>query len=417
MAAIHKLKAQQIAGLPDGFHSDGGNLYLRVRDDGASRSYVFKYKVAGLQRQKGLGRADPLGRIGLTLAEARAKADDLRAKLRENIDPIAEERAQKAKSAEANKRVPTFGEFTENFLATKENGWKNEKHRAQWRMTLSVYAAPLCNLSVDQISTDDVLNCLTPIWTTKPETASRTRGRIETVLNAARVSGHIATDAANPARFAGHLKLLLPAVKKSTKHHAALPYAQVPKFVAALRQRPAVSALAHEFIILTAARTGEVIEMDWSEIDLKKRLWTVPAARMKAERDHVVPLSPRAIQILEAVKPLKKAGSSLVFPGPRRNRGLSDMAFEALRRRMKFTGITTHGFRSSFRDWAGDETDFAREVAEAALAHAIGDKAEQAYRRGSAIEKRRALMEAWAKYCSAEQVDDPKKKQESCPVE
>lgn len=399
MPAVHKLKAQQLLGLPDGMHGDGANLYLRVRDEGKSRNFVFIYRFGGKQKLLGLGAADPYGRVGLTLADARQKADNFRARLRDGQDPGHDLREQKSVAGRALDGPPTFAEFVDKYLTDKEKGWKNEKHRAQWRMTLKIYAAPLANIPVNLITTDHVLECLNPIWIEKPETARRTRGRIENVLDAARVKGHIPKDAANPARFAGHLKLLLPDVKKSSKHHAALPYGELPAFMNELRKREALSARALEFLILTTARTEEVLNFRWNEVNFDSQTWIVPPGRMKKERGHDVPLSPRAIAILRDVAPLAAFENAHVFPGSRRDRGLSNMAFEALLRRMGKDAITTHGFRSTFRDWAGDETDAAREVAEAALSHIVGDKAEQAYRRGTAFQKRRKLMNDWADYC------------------
>jgi integrase len=276
-------------------------------------------------------------------------------------------------------------------------GFRNEKHRAQWKSTLATYAIPLHSLRVDAIDTADVLACIKPIWTTKPETASRVRGRIEKVLDAARAKG--LRSAENPARWRGHLDHLLPkASKLSRGHHAAMSYGDVPSFMGRLREREALAALALEFGILTAARSGEVLGATWAEMDLKAKVWIVPGKRMKAGREHRVALSARAVAILQHVE-LFKTGE-LVFPGQKEGRPLSTLAMEMLLRRMNIEGATVHGFRSSFRDWAGNETSFPREILEQALAHVIGDKAEQAYRRGDALERRRALMEAWDAFCS-----------------
>ena len=397
MAGIYRLKAQELPGLEDGTHGDGGNLYVRVRNKGKSKTFVFIYRAGGRQRLMGLGKYDPNARTGITLAQARDKADELRRKLRDDIDPLEEQR-----EVEQRTPTPTFSEYVATFLDTKEGGWKNDKHRAQWRMTLRVYAGPLKDIPVDQVATSDVLKCLTPIWTTKNETARRTRGRIQAVLDAARAEGKIPTDAANPARYEGHLKLLLPTVKPSDDHHAALPYEQVPQFFVELRNRRATSANALEFLILTAARVNEVIELTWPEINLDAKLWTVPADRMKAEMEHLVPLPDRAIQVLKAMQPLATSTSSgYAFPGARKNKGLSNMAFAQLLVRMKRDDITPHGVRSSFSDWCGEETEFSEETREFALAHVIGDKAKKAYRRMSAVKKRRALMDAWATYCGS----------------
>ena len=292
----------------------------------------------------------------------------------------------------------TFGQAADALLAAKESEWRNDKHRAQWRMTLTEYAAPLAKMPVAEVDTEAVLLVLQPLWQKMPETASRLRGRIEKVLDAARAKGAIPRDRINPATWRGHLEHLLPKRSKLTRgHHAALPYADLPAFVAKLREREAVAARALEFTILTAARSGETMGACWSEIDLESKTWTVPAERMKAGRPHRVPLPERAIAILEEMAAVRTG--ELVFPGQRAGRPLSNMALEMILRRMGADGVTVHGFRSAFRDWAGDRTSYQREVIEAALAHVIGDRAEQAYRRSDALEKRRELMQAWAAYC------------------
>jgi integrase len=276
------------------------------------------------------------------------------------------------------------------------NGFRNEKHKAQWKSTLATYAAPLKDKPVDTIGTDDVLAVLKPIWTTKPETASRVRGRIEKVLDAAKAKGF--RQGENPARWRGHLDHLLPRQSKlARRHHAAMPYERVAAFIGELRQRESVAAPALEFCILTAARTGEVLGARWSEIDLDKRVWTLPPDRMKAGREHRVPLSDRAMSILRKLQEAKSG--DFVFPGQVRNKPLSNVAMDMVIRRLKPENVTVHGFRSSFRDWAGNVSSFPREIVETALAHVIGDKAEQAYRRSDALDKRRKLMEAWAAYC------------------
>jgi integrase len=292
---------------------------------------------------------------------------------------------------------PTFGDIADDLIEAKASEWRNEKHRAQWAMTLSRYCAALRSRPVEEIDTEAVLAVLKPIWRRTPETASRLRGRIEMVLDAARARGHIPRNEANPARWRGHLDKLLPKRPKLSRgHHAAMPYTEVPRFLRDLKERDGLAAMALELCILTAARSGEVYGARWDEIDRENRVWTVPATRMKAGREHRIPLSEPAMAILGRVGEAKL--SELVFPG-RGGRPLSYMAMEMLLRRMR-VNFTVHGFRSAFRDWAGNETDFSREVAEAALAHVVGDKAEQAYRRGDALAKRRQLMEAWAKHCS-----------------
>ena len=293
---------------------------------------------------------------------------------------------------------PTFGQCADELLAAKASEWRNEKHKAQWKMTLTEYAKPLRGLPVDEVDTEAVLSVLQPMWQSIPETASRLRARIEAVLDAARAKGHIPRNEANPARWRGHLDKLLPKRQKLMRgHHAALPYQDVPAFMGKLRERDAMAAPALEFLILTAARAGEVLGARWSEIDLEAKVWTVPAARMKSGRQHCVPLSGRALAILAVVA--KARSGDFVFPGGRHGSTLSDEAMERVLRGMKVAKATTHGFRSSFRDWAGNETNFAREIAEACLAHAIGNAVEQAYRRGDALEKRRDLMNAWCSFC------------------
>jgi integrase len=392
---LNRLNDRAIASakITPGRHADGGGLYLVVDRPGgkaAARRWVFLYRKDGRLREMGLG-----GLVNVGLADARAKAQEARRILGDRAtrgDPIAERR--KAIGA-----VPTFGEFADNFVETKGKGWRNEKHRAQWAMTLREYAAPLRGKRIDLIQTEDVLAVLSAMWTEKPETASRLRGRIERVLDAAKAKGLRAGE--NPARWRGHLDNLLSKRRKLTRgHHAALNYVEVPAFVQRLRERPAVAASALEILILTAARTGEVLGAKWSEIDLEANLWIIPKERMKSHREHRVPLAERAIAIMREMEAART--DDHVFPRQRRERPLSNMAMEMLLRRMNVEGATVHGFRSAFRDWAGDETRFPQEVAEAALAHAVGNETEAAYRRSDALEKRRRLMDAWAAYCEAE---------------
>ena len=388
--AVKKLSARAVATITEpGRHSDGEGLYLNVTPAGA-RSWLFMWKKAGKRREMGIGSAG-----SVSLARAREIAGECRAQVAAGIDPIEARDA----AAEIKPRKPTFGEIADKFLAAKESEWRNPKHRAQWRMTLETYAASLWPKPVDEIDTEAVVAVLTPLWQTKAETASRLRGRIENVLDAARAKGHIPSNEANPARLRGHLAHLLPKRNKLTRgHHAAMAYDDVPAFVARLRKREALAALALEFCILTAARSGEALGARWSEIDLAAKVWTVPADRMKAAREHRIPLSDRALAILQ--KLYETRIGDLVFPGLRDGKPLSNTAMEMLLRRMDQDEATVHGFRSAFRDWAGNETHFPREVAEAALAHVVGDKAEQAYRRSDALEKRRDLMQAWANHCA-----------------
>lgn len=377
-----KLTARKVETAKPGKYGDGEGLQLAVSPSGA-RKWVLRFQWQGKAREMGLG-AFPL----VSLEQARDAAREARKLAKAGIDPIADNKREKT--------VPTFGELADTVAADLSEGFRNEKHKAQWKMTLEVYAKPLRSLSVNAIETADVLAVLKPLWTAKPETASRLRGRIEKVLNAAKAKGFRSGE--NPAAWRGHLENLLPKQSMLTRgHHAAMPYADVPAFIAKLRERDATAALALEFTILTAARTGETLEAEWSEFDLHAKVWTVPAPHMKTGRVHRVPLSERAVEILRALE--KERVSKFVFPGQKADRPLSGMAMEMVLRRMKVENATVHGFRSSFRDWAGNETPFPRDLAETALSHVIGDKAEQAYRRGDALEKRRALMEAWASYC------------------
>ncbi|KAA2241164.1 tyrosine-type recombinase/integrase [Salinarimonas soli] len=385
MARLTKrLSARDVATKTEpGRHADGDGLYLVV-DAGGARRWVFLYRQNGRLKEMGLGSTN-----AVSLAEARAKAAECRKQRASGLDPIAARRAQKA----AKDAQLTFGAFADALVDELAPGFRNAKHLAQWRMTLKEYAAPLRAKTVDGISTDDVLAVLAPLWTKRPETASRLRGRIERVLDAARARGLRSGE--NPARWRGHLDQLLPRRKKLTRgHHAAMPFREVPAFVRGLREREGVASLALEFCILTAARSGEVFGARWSEIDRKAKVWTIPAERMKGGREHRVPLTDRALEILAAVETIRT--SDYVFPGQRKGRPLSTMAMEMLLRRMKIENATVHGFRSSFRDWAGESTSFPRDVAEAALAHVVGDETERAYRRSDALEKRRRLMAAWA---------------------
>ena len=292
--------------------------------------------------------------------------------------------------------MPTFGEAAEQFVTSMEAGWKNDKHRAQWRSTLATYCTPMKDKSVAEINTDDVLACLTPIWTTKAETASRLRGRIERVLDYARARGW--RDGINPALWRGHLSAVLPAAGKLKRgHHGAMPYADVPAFMKALAGRRGTAARALTFTILTATRSGEVRGATWSEIDMDKAVWIVPADRMKAGREHRVPLSPAALAILEALP--KGEPEALVFPGAKRGRPMSDMTLGAVLKRMELDDFTVHGFRSTFSTWVTECTDATIEVREAALAHAARDRVAAAYNRSDHFARRRALMDEWAAFC------------------
>jgi integrase len=377
------LTARKVETAKPGKYSDGGNLYLIVSPTG-SRKWVLRFTWRGRPKEMGLGSA-----ASVPLADAREKAASARRKIAQGLNPVDERKRDNG--------IPTFGEMADTVREALAAGFRNEKHKAQWKMTLETYAGPLRSKPVDTILTDDVLAVLKPIWTTKAETASRVRGRIEKVLDAAKAKGFRETD--NPARWRGHLDHLLPKRPKLSRgHHAAMPYEEVAGFIAKLRDSNSLAAQALELCILTAARSGEILRIRWAEVDLDKKIWTVPASRMKAGREHRVPLSSRAVAILHKLQKLRSA--DFVFPGQARNKPLSDMAMEMVLRRMKLENVTVHGFRSSFRDWAGNETSYPRDLIETALAHVIGDKAEQAYRRSDALDKRRKLMEAWSNYCA-----------------
>ncbi len=352
-----------------------------------------------------------LGKVSIvSLAEARDAALSARKLVYSGVNPMESRRATRMAPAPV-----TFGQVAKRVLRTLEGELTNDKHHGQWTRSLTVHAADLTNKPVDQITTADVLEVLQPLWTKTPESASRTRGRIERVLDAAKAEGSRTGE--NPARWRGHLSVLLPKRNKLARgHHPAMPFADITAFMAKLRARSAIAARALEFTILTAGRTGEIIGATWQEIDLNQRTWTIPGARMKARKEHRVPLSPAAMEVLRKVRPdasksasdgsveqnavfFKDAAQSFIFPGNDFSGPLSNMAMDMLLRRMGSGEWTVHGFRSTFRDWAGETTDHPREVIEAALAHTVGNAAEQAYRRGDALEKRRKLMSDWATYC------------------
>lgn len=388
-----------------GRHSDGSGLQLLVKTTGA-RSWVFRFMLNGKTRDVGLGAA--AGPDAISLANARIEATKLRLKVQSGIDPIEErerEEAEKLAAAQAALIAgTTFKEVAEAYIDANEESWRNPKHRQQWRKTMADYVYPkIGDMSVADVDTPHVLSILEAIWREKPETASRVRGRIETILDAAKARGYRKGE--NPARWRGHLAQILPNVSKTKEarnrklgrsgHHKALPYDQVPALIAALRKRESVSAMALEFIILTAARTSEALKATWGEIDLTKAVWTVPPDRMKASKEHRVPLSPRALELLKMAKDL---GGEHLFPGPRAAT-LSDMSLLMLLKRME-VDTTTHGFRSSLRDWLAERTNFPHEVCEMTLSHTISNKVEAAYRRGDLFTKRRKLMEAWSEFCN-----------------
>ena len=393
--AIGRLTALKVEKAKEpGMYADGGGLYLRVTPEGA-RNWVLRYMLDRKPHWMGLG---PLLLYGLQ--EARAKALDARRKRHEGIDPIMARRAERARQRLDAAKAITFGEVAALYIAAHRAGWRNDKHAAQWETTLKTHAAPIMSLPVQAVDTALVVKVLEPLWTTRPETASRLRGRIESVLDFAKVREF--RDGENPARWRGHLAKLLPSRSKvrDVKHHAALLFAELPAFLVALHAQEGIAARALEFAILTAARTGEVIGARWNEIDLLDKVWTVPAARMKAHREHRVPLSPRALAILQELRAARDGDQpdAFVFPGPRLGKPLSNMAFLMLLRRMTLEDLTVHGFRATFKTWASERTSFQNEIVEASLAHTIGGKVEQAYMRGDLFEKRRRLMQQWATY-------------------
>jgi integrase len=387
------LNARRVATLKEpGRYGDGHGLCLQITPRGA-KSWLLRYERNGRERWMGLG---PFHTV--SLQEARERARKATLQLLDGRDPLETRRAERARVALEQAKAVTFEEATTAYFNTHQAKWRNAKHRAQFLSTMSEYAFPkLGKLAVADVDLGSVLGVLEPIWGTKTETASRVRGRIEAVLDWATVRNLRTGD--NPARWRGHLEHVLPARARlaKPKHHAALAYSEVPALMAALKQRDGVAARALEFTILTAARTGEVIGAHWDEFDLEAKTWTVPAGRMKAAREHRVPLSDRAIEILTTI-PTEK-GNPFVFIGPKAG-GLSNMAMAAVLRRMDRAEITVHGFRSTFRDWAAETTAFPNHVVEMALAHVVGNKVEAAYRRGDLFEKRRKLMAEWGRYCA-----------------
>lgn len=390
-----RLSAKRVAlAAKPGMYADGHGLYLRVGPTGA-KSWVFRYRNNGARHDLGLG---PYHLV--SLAEARKRATEQRRLLRiDGHDPLLTRRSGRDKARLAAARAITFKACAEAYMAAHQAGWRNPKHRAQWTATLNKYVYPhLGDLPVQVIGVGLVMKALEPIWAEKPETASRVRGRIESVLDWATARGY--REGENPARWRGHLQNLLPPRSKvrRVEHYAALPYAEIGAFMAGLRQQKGVAARALEFAILTAARTGEVIGARWDEIDIAGRLWTVPGERMKAGREHRVPLSERAVEVINDMKKQREHAEEHVFRGARGG-ALSNMALLMVLRRVGYASLTTHGFRSTFRDWAAERSEFPAEVAEMALAHVVGDKVEAAYRRGDLFEKRRQIMEAWAQFC------------------
>jgi integrase len=393
-----------------GMYADGGGLYLRVTKEG-TKNWVYRFMLNGRPRWMGIG---PVALYGLQ--EARGKALDASRQRHSGIDPIEARRAARTQERLEAAKAITFKQCAATYIKAHQAGWRNTKHAGQWEATLKTYAEPIIgSLPVQDVDTSLVMKVLehhvsdgsgkakSPLWTARPETASRLRGRMETILDWARVRGYRSGE--NPARWRGHLDKLLPARSKvrKVKHHAALPFADLPDFMAALRTHEGTAARALEFAILTAARTGEVIGATWEEINWQEKIWGIGGARMKAGKEHRVPLCGRALAILEDLKPAEGATDNakhFVFPGAKASQPLSNMALLMLLRRMKRDDLTAHGFRSTFRDWAAERTTFPNEVVEMALAHAVGNKVEAAYRRGELLEKRRRLMDAWGQFCA-----------------
>lgn len=379
-------KTVQTAG--PGRWSDGGNLYLCVAPSGARR-WAFIYRApGGRQREMGLGSA---GQFGVSLADARQLAAEARRLLHFGRDPLDFRR-------EADARMPNFGDFADEYINTQEAGWKNDKHIAQWKMTMTKLTAPLRNLRICDVTVEHVLAVLNPIWLKTPETARRTRSRIETVLDAAKARKFRVGE--NPARWRGHLDKLLPRQPKSGKHHAAMPFADAPGFVAWLRRLDRTTAEALELTILTACRTTEVLQAEPREFDLEKRIWTIPKERMKAERPHLVPLSKRAAAIVRVRLKASGKDAPFLFPGQKEGRPYSDMAMLKLLDDLGIKDATVHGFRSTFRDWARVVAKAEDDAIEISLAHIVGSKTKRAYARDQLLLERAALMERWARYLS-----------------
>ena len=397
--SMHKLSATELATLPTGLHADGDKLYLQVDSKIDARSWIFRYPnrkpdLKSATRYMGLGSFP-----SVSLKEARRLAETYRAMVRAGLDPLDERERERREALSQIAKTHTFKECAEKLMKAKGPEWENLKHANQWRATLETYAYPvLGKLDIQTVDVGLVLEVLEPIWNEKPETARRVRGRIEAVIDWARARNW--REGENPARWKGHLdQLLSKRSRQSVRNHPALPYSEIGDFIAALEAQEGVAAMGLQFLILTAGRTGEVIGARWSEIDMDGQTWTVPGERMKASKPHRIPLSDKVIQILKKMNETRL--SDYVFPGMRPKAHLSNMAFAALLKRMDHGHITTHGFRSTFRDWAAECTAFPSEVCEQALAHAVANRVEAAYRRGDLFDKRRRLMDDWAAYCYA----------------
>jgi integrase len=391
---INRLSSRAVATLAErGRYADGGGLYLQISAYG-TKAWVSRYTLNGESREMGLGSLNTV-----SLAEAREAARECRKLIREGIDPISQRRAEKAARQLEGAKAMTFQQCAEDYVRSHGEAWRSIKHAAQWSRTLESYAFPVIGrLPVQAVDTALVMRILKPIWSTKTETATRVRGRIEVTLDAAKVLGYRSGE--NPARWRGHLDKLLPSPEKIRKirHHPALPYNEMGAFMVKLRLRGAVAARGLEFLILTAARTSEVTGARWDEVDIAERIWTIAASRMKSRKEHRVPLSPDALSVLLAMSATRQ--NDFIFPGNRPQSPLSNMAFLQLLKRLERGDLTVHGFRSSFRDWTAERTSTPREVAEMALAHVVTDKVEAAYLRSDLFDKRRRLMDDWATFCA-----------------
>jgi integrase len=394
MGKAYKLTPLQVKNLKEpGLYLDGLGLMLKVTEHG-SKSWIHRYMRHGAAHWMGLG---PYPEV--SLAEAREHHAENRKKLRAGIDPLAERQGIAATAKADRAKAVTFNWCAEKYIKAHEPEWTNPKHAEQWRSTLKTYAAPIIGtLDVAKVETSHVVKIVEPIWHEKAETASRLLGRIASVLDWATVYKH--REGENPARWKGHIDMILPARNKAqtVKHHAALPYAQINSLMPQLRAQVGIAARALEFVILTAARSGEVRGATWAEIDEEAGVWVIPAERMKAKREHRVPLSEDAKRLIKSMRDIKSG--DLIFPGMKKDKPLSDMSLSAVLKRMEKTDITVHGFRSTFKDWAAEVSHYPNEMSEMALAHTIGDAVEAAYRRGDMVEKRREMMQTWANYCT-----------------
>ncbi|MBO0334944.1 integrase arm-type DNA-binding domain-containing protein [Sneathiella sp. CAU 1612] len=391
---LHRLNALSVkAETRKGMYADGGGLYLQVSSFD-TKSWIYRFTRNRRTRDMGLG-----GFPDVSLSEAREEAQNCRKLVRKGLDPIEIRKSERQALQAETVKTMTFKQCADKYVAAHSKGWKNVKHARQWTSTLETYVYPVIgNLSVKDVDIGLVLKILEPIWSEKSETASRVRGRIESVLDWATARKY--REGENPARWKGNLDKILPARSKvqQVKHHAALPYDEMGDFMAALRKQEGIAAMGLELLILTAARTGEIIKARWSEFDLDAAIWTIPAERMKAGKEHRVPLSAPALDVLARLREVSQ--NEFILPGQRPKSGLSNMAFLQLLKRMNRNDLTAHGFRSTFKDWATERTNYPNEVSEMALAHSVGNKVEAAYRRGDLYEKRVRIMRDWGRFCA-----------------